>query len=116
MNPLASPSLPPLSGSDLSSADKTVRLHTAAQQFEALMIGEMLKAAREGEGDGWLGDDQDSGSESAMDMAQSQFASALAGRGGLGLANMIEKAMSPHLAAVQNSAEKLETRSAASSQ
>ena len=70
------------------------------------MINEMLKSARGEDADGWLGDEGDTGSDSAMDMAQSQFANALAARGGLGLAPVIVQAMSPHLAQPQNATEK----------
>lgn len=106
---LASPVLPDV------AAPKVGKLHTAAQQFEALMIGEMLKAAREDSQGGWLGEDADSGSESAMDLAQSQFASGLASRGGLGLAAIIEKTMAPKSSEAQNAAEKPGATSAGSS-
>jgi Rod binding domain-containing protein len=68
------------------------KLHSIAQQFEALLIGEMLKTTREAakdssaDGDG----DSDSGGDSAMDMAQTQFAQSLAMQGGLGLSHLIE--------------------------
>jgi Rod binding domain-containing protein len=57
------------------------------------MIGEMLKTAREGSSDGWMGSGSDSSAESAMGMAESQFAQAMAARGGFGLAKMIEHSM-----------------------
>jgi Rod binding domain-containing protein len=80
-----------------TSAEKPTKLHTAAQQFEALMIGEMMRSQREADGDGWLGtgSDDDNASESAMDIAESQFSNALASRGGLGLAQIIERTMAP---------------------
>jgi Rod binding domain-containing protein len=80
-----------------TSGDKSTKLHTAAEQFEALMIGEMMRSQREADGDGWLGtgSDDDNASESAMDIAESQFSNALASRGGLGLARMIERTMGP---------------------
>ena len=73
---------------------KTKKIHNAAQQFEALMVGEMLKSARESDSDGWLGSGGSTGDDSAMDMAESQFSNALAKSGGLGLAKMIESSMS----------------------
>jgi len=61
----------------------------AARQFEALMIGEMLRSAREAETD----DEKDSTGSTMLDMADQQFAKMLADRGGLGLANMIAKSL-----------------------
>lgn len=72
----------------------TDRLHKAAQEFEALLVGEMLKSARESGSEGWLGSGETTGDDSAMDMAESQLANALASSGGLGLAKTIEQAMS----------------------
>ena len=69
------------------------RLHTAAQQFEALLVGEMLRSARESGSDGWLGSGGSTGDDSAMDMAESQLANALSSSGGLGLAKVIERSM-----------------------
>ncbi len=50
----------------------------AAKQFEALLIGQMLKAAHGDDSDGWLGSGDDPGSSTAMEMAEGQFAQALA--------------------------------------
>ncbi len=82
---------------------KPDRLHKAAQEFEALLVGEMLKSARESGSDGWLGSGESTGDDSAMDMAESQLANALASSGGLGLANTIERAMAKPSA--QNTAD-----------
>jgi Rod binding domain-containing protein len=65
-------------------------------------VGEMLKSAREAGSDGWLGSGESTGDDSAMDMAESQLANALAASGGLGLASTIERAMSKSR---QNNAE-----------
>lgn len=72
-----------------TSSQKPSKLGDAARQFESLLIGEMLKAARASDSDGWLGEG-DSSEESAMGLAETQFAQALANRGGLGLAKTIE--------------------------
>jgi flagellar protein FlgJ len=74
-------------------ATKPDRLHKAAQDFEALLVGQMLKSARESSDGGWLGSGEETGDDSAMDMAESQLANALAHNGGLGLATTIERAM-----------------------
>lgn len=81
---------------------KPSKLHEAAQQFESLMINEMMKSVKESSSGGWMGSEEgsDSAGESAMEMAQTQFAAALAKSGGLGLARMIEKTVSqqtPHV-------------------
>ena len=56
------------------------------------MIGEMMKSVHEDSSSGWLGsDDGEGGDNQAMEMAESQFASALAANGGLGLARMVEQ-------------------------
>ncbi|MGC8758579.1 MAG: hypothetical protein ACP5VC_01365 [Bryobacteraceae bacterium] len=64
-----------------------------AQQFEAVLIGQMLRSMREAGGTGWFGD---SGSESdvgLMELAEQQMALAIASGGGLGLAALAEKAL-----------------------
>lgn len=87
----ASSTTDPQASATQSHANK---LHTAAQQFEALMIGEMLKAAHTDDSDDSLGGSDDGGGDSTKEMAQSQLSSALAAHGGFGLAAMIENAMS----------------------
>ena len=84
-----------LTGADslTGAAAKPSKLHEAAQQFESLMINEMMKTVKESSSSGWMGSEEDSASESAMDMAQTQFAAALAKSGGLGLTKMIEKSV-----------------------
>ena len=77
---------------------KPSKLHDAAQQFESLVISEMLRAERESSSDasgsgGFMGTGDDSGSESAMDLAEGQLSHALAAGGGLGLAKMIERTL-----------------------
>ncbi len=78
---------------DGSKPSKPSKLHDAAQQFEALVIGEMMRSQREAGSEGWLGSGDGAGDDSAMDMAEAQFSNALAAGGGLGLAKMIEKTM-----------------------
>ncbi|HEV3334093.1 MAG TPA: hypothetical protein VG096_24065 [Bryobacteraceae bacterium] len=68
--------------------DDPAKVHDAAQQFEALLIGQMLRTERES-GSGWLGSGGDSASDCATDYAEQQFATLLARQGGLGLANLI---------------------------
>lgn len=61
----------------------------AAKQFEALMIGQMLRSAREESGD----DDKDSTGSTMLDLADQQFAKMLADQGGMGLGTMIAKSL-----------------------
>src|SRR5579872_5824427 len=73
------------------SAGKHEDLATAAQQFEALMLHQMLQSAHDPDG-GWFSTGEDNGDQAnnqAMEIAQQQFASALAARGGLGLAKLV---------------------------
>jgi Rod binding domain-containing protein len=66
-------------------------LASAAQQFEALMMQQMLQAGHDPD-KSWFGtgdDDDDQANNQAMEIAQQQFASALAVQGGLGLAKMV---------------------------
>ncbi len=98
------------------AAPSSNKLHSAAQQFEALLVGEMLKSARESGSDGWLGSSESTGDDSAMEMAESQLANALSSGGGLGLAKVIERSMT--LASVhipQNTAETQRANSPVSS-
>lgn len=59
-------------------------LAAAAEQFEALMIEQLLKESR-GDETGWLGSGEDAGNATAGGLAEEQFAQALAKSGGLGL-------------------------------
>lgn len=63
-------------------------LRQAAAEFEALLVTEMLKAAR-ASGEGWLGVGEDEAGATMVELAEQQFAQALAGAGGLGLAKLI---------------------------
>ena len=60
----------------------------AAQQFEALLIAQMLREAH-ASSDGSFGEEGDSTGETMWDLAAQQFSQLLAGRGGLGLSKMI---------------------------
>ena len=68
--------------------DDPARVQDAARQFEALLIGQMLKGMRESEG-GWMGTGEDESMSSGMEYAQEMFAQSLAAGGGLGLAKVV---------------------------
>lgn len=76
---------------DSASVPKPGGVETSARDFEALLIAQLLRAAREGA--------ESAEADSVMQMAESQFASVLAANGGLGLAAIVTKALSaapPH--------------------
>ena len=65
------------------------KVRDAACQFESLLIGQLMKSMRESS-TGWLSDgDEDQAGATATDMAEEQFAQALARQGGLGLSRMV---------------------------
>jgi Rod binding domain-containing protein len=71
---------------------KNLREAGAAGQFEALLIGQILKSMRE-EGSGWLGTGDDKAASSAMGFAEEQLAAALSAAGGLGLARIVKQGL-----------------------
>ncbi|HME11104.1 MAG TPA: hypothetical protein VKG25_28875 [Bryobacteraceae bacterium] len=75
--------------------NETKRIGEAAKQFEALLIGQMLKSARGVDGDGLMGT-EDETSSALMDMGVEQFAQTLANQGGLGMAKMIVAGLESH--------------------
>jgi Rod binding domain-containing protein len=86
--------LPPaMSLATTASASKHSKIADASTQFEALLIGEMLKSVREASDDGWLGGGSDSSAESAFGIAESQLAQSISAKGGLGLAKTIQHAL-----------------------
>jgi Rod binding domain-containing protein len=66
---------------------KSGKVEDAAKQFEALLIGQMLKSAHDAAAD----DDPDSDKigQPMQDVADQQFSKLLADNGGLGLARMV---------------------------
>ena len=73
------------------SNDDPAKIRDAAQQFEALLITQVLQAAHEG--GGWLGTGDDSSASCASDFAEQQLAVAMARNGGFGLADLISKGL-----------------------
>ena len=83
----------PIAGLGAATArqpDTPAKIKDAAQQFEALLMGQILKAAR-GTG-GWMGS-TDSSADCAMDYAEQQFAAEMSKNGGLGLAKLIAQGL-----------------------
>ena len=77
-----------------ASKSHPTKAEDAAQQFEALMLAQVMRSERES-GNGWLGTGEDSTGSSAIDFAEQQLALVLARQGGLGLANMISSNLEP---------------------
>ena len=71
--------------------DSPARIRKSASDFEALLIGQMLRSAREAGGGGLTGsgDDENEANSVLVEMGEQQFAQALASKGGLGIANMV---------------------------
>jgi Rod binding domain-containing protein len=69
------------------------RIREAAGQFEALLVGQMMRSLRES-GSGWLGSGESGAGDCATDFAEQQFAQALTAAGGLGLASLITDGLS----------------------
>ena len=86
--------LPPLpsnvtstNGLPVRPQDDPAKVRDAAGQFEALLLQQILKSVREGDGS-WL-DGEDQAGDSSLAMAEEYLAGALAKNGGLGLAQLI---------------------------
>jgi len=76
-------------------ASQAKQIADAAKQFEALLIGQMLKSAHGPDGEGLMGTEDEPGS-ALLDMSAEQFAQTLANQGGLGLAKMVVAGLESH--------------------
>jgi flagellar protein FlgJ len=77
-----------ISGVNPKPKDDPAKVKEAAKQFEALLIGQMMKSMSDAEG-GWLGTGEDDSAASAMEYAQESFAQAMAASGGLGISTLV---------------------------
>jgi Rod binding domain-containing protein len=71
---------------NVKQTDSPARIHDAAQQFESLLLAQILGSVHQG--GGWLGSSDDS-SSAATGFAEQQLAGMIAQKGGLGLSSMI---------------------------
>jgi Rod binding domain-containing protein len=88
----------PLVGSFSSRFNDTPeKIQKAATDFEALLIAQMLKSARES-GGGVTGDadEQDETNSTLIELGEQQLAQALSSSGGLGLAKMVVAGLTNH--------------------
>jgi len=85
--------VPPLAGvaPQAGPKDNPAKIRDAAQQFEALLLTQVLQSAHQG--GGWLGTGDDSSSSCASDFAEEQLAVSMARNGGFGLADLISKGL-----------------------
>jgi Rod binding domain-containing protein len=71
------------------------RLEDAARDFEGLLIGQMLKHARQASSGGWLGTGADGSSETMMEVAEENLAQILAAQGAFGIAQLMKSGVNP---------------------
>jgi len=77
-----------------SQVPNLAKIKATAQQFEALLIGQLLKTSREAGSSGWLGTgEEDEAGQIGMEVGEQEFARMLAASGGLGLSKTIEAGM-----------------------
>lgn len=74
----------------------------AAQDFEALLIGQMLHSMRE-EGSSWLGTGDDDAGATAFSFGEDELAKALTKGGGLGLSKVIAAGLATRTLAAEKS-------------
>jgi Rod binding domain-containing protein len=75
-------------------------VHRVAQEFESLLISQLLKSMKQGA----LGEEGGGANDSVMQYAQESMARVLSQNGGIGMASVIERALTPQSPEAQNSA------------
>ena len=76
--------------------DTPEKMRHAAKEFEGLLLGEMLKSARQSTSSLTGNDDDEDANSTVLEMGEQQFAQALAASGGLGIAKMVIAGLSKH--------------------
>jgi Rod binding domain-containing protein len=77
--------------------DSPEKVRKAATDFEALLIAQMLKSAREaGGGMTGDGDEQDETNSTVLELGEQQLAQVLSQNGGLGIAKMVVAGITNH--------------------
>jgi Rod binding domain-containing protein len=82
----------PLPTDGASAPDAWRPIKQAGQQFEALLISELLRMTHSGE-EGWLGSGEDSASSCATGVAEESLAQAIAAQGGFGIGNLVTRSL-----------------------
>lgn len=75
-------------------------VHRVAQEFESLLISQLLKSMKQGA----LGEEGGGANDSVMQYAQESMARVLSQNGGIGMASVVERALTQHSSEVQNPA------------
>jgi Rod binding domain-containing protein len=71
-----------------TTSGTAAKLKQAAEDFEGLILGQMLQSVRESALSGWK-DEPDQAGAIAIEMAESQLAKVMASQGGLGIAQTL---------------------------
>jgi Rod binding domain-containing protein len=74
-------------------------IHRVAQEFESLLISQLLKSMKQGA----LSEEGAGANDSVMQYAQESMARVLSQNGGIGMASVIERALTPKGPDAQNS-------------
>lgn len=75
------------------AAGSRAQAREVARHFEALLIQEVVKAARSAGGGGWLGEDAGETSEATAQMGEEFLATAISSGGGFGLAAIFARSL-----------------------
>jgi Rod binding domain-containing protein len=87
-----------MADSSVNQSDSPEKIKDAAQQFEGLLLSQLLSSVHQD--GGWLGSG-DSSSGAATGFAEQQLAGMIAKNGGLGLSGMIAKGLQRQSATAQ---------------
>jgi len=68
-------------------SNDAAKIREAAQQFEGLLLAQLLQSSHPS--GGWLGGSDDGASGTAFSFAEQELASSMAQHGGIGLANLV---------------------------
>jgi peptidoglycan hydrolase FlgJ len=74
-------------------AESPEDLKQVAEEFEALLVSQMLKSVRESSSGGWIGGEGETGTL-MVEVAEQQLARVIASQGGMGLADLIVEGLS----------------------
>jgi hypothetical protein len=84
-NPLAAPAKPETASQALAEKKK------AYEDFEALLLSDVLKNLRGSLGGSWLGEDAGAGEDAILEMAEQQMVKVMASQDVLGIVRSLER-------------------------
>ena len=90
---MTAPIVPSAGMVELGAAPMPAKAADAAQQFESLLIAQMLRSAWDSGLGGSSGEEEDSEMSVMRDLAGQQFAQVMAKQGGFGLSGLIVKGL-----------------------